>query len=247
MHPVLLKIGPITIYSYGVAIACAFLISTWLAGRRARDTGIEPGRIFDFAVWLLLSGIAGARLLYVILHPGEFAGRPLRIFNLSHPGLAIFGGIVFGLLGGVLFLRINRLPVTRVLDLVSPYVAFGQSIGRIGCLLYGCCYGRPSSLPIAIRFPGGGQPVHPVQIYESLACLLLFLFLRWRQERTRISGRIFLEYLFLYSLVRFFTEFFRGDNPPFWLHLSLFQLMGIVIMIVSSASIVVLERRHGRI
>ena len=190
----------------------------------------------------LISGIIGARLFYVLLNPAEFAGHPLRIVNLSYPGLVFYGGIVFALPGGILFLRKNRLATGRVFDLVIPYVALGQSIGRIGCFLYGCCYGIPTSSIMGVYFPGRQEAIHPVQIYSSLVCLSIFLLLRYRQKRAQFTGAVFLEYLIYYSLARFLLEFLRGDTPALMLNMSLLQLMSLAILIICTAVLVILRK-----
>ena len=235
MHPVLFKLGPVTIYSYGVMLASAFIISALLISSRTREFGIPRAQIMDFFVWVLIGGILGARVLYVLTNLSYFWANPVEIIMLHHGGLVFFGGLGGGLLGGVFFIKKRKLSFANITNLIAPYILLGQAIGKIGCLLNGCCYGRPTHLPFAVLFPGGREFLHPTQVYEALAYLILFLFLRALQARSAFRGNIFLLYLIFYSIVRFFIEYFRADSPLFLFGLTLFQLISLAVVFIAVA------------
>ncbi len=213
MHPILFKIGPVTIYSYGVMIALGFIVGIYLARHRAKYDGINPDRVIDLGVYVLISAIVGSRLLHVLLNLKEYLASPREIFMIHHGGLAFYGGVILAVVTGALFLRKKKISFFGMGDTVIPYVALGQAIGRTGCLLNGCCYGKVTSLPWGIYFPGRELPLHPTQIYFSLNCLAVFLILIFIRERKAYSGQVFLSYFLLYPFGRFFIEFFRDDIP----------------------------------
>lgn len=213
MYPILFKIGPITIYSYGVMVALGFIAGIWLARGRARSDGIDPDRVIDLGVYVLISAIVGSRLLYVLLNLKEYLASPKEIFMVQHGGLVFYGGAILATATGALFLRKRKISILRMGDVVIPYVALGQVIGRIGCLLNGCCYGKVTNLPWGIYFPGQRLPLHPTQIYFSLNCLAIFIILAFIREQKAYNGQVFLSYFLLYPFGQFFIEFFRGDTP----------------------------------
>lgn len=224
MHPIAFRLGWLTIHWYGVMVALAFLAGLWTASRRGLRDGIPPEKIIDLGPWLILGGILGARVLYVISYwKDQFAGKPLgEIFMVWHGGLVFYGGLVGASLAGIHYLRRKKLPLWKVADVVAPSIALGYVFGRIGCLLNGCCYGRYCALPWAIRFPEGHEthlagspatPVHPTQIYESLLNLGLYAALAWLYRRKKFDGQVFGAYLVGYAVLRSFVEMFRGDYP----------------------------------
>ncbi|MDD5500227.1 MAG: prolipoprotein diacylglyceryl transferase, partial [Candidatus Omnitrophica bacterium] len=170
MLPEICHIGNFTVYSYGLMLVLAFFVSVHFAGRQAARQGVEPAKIFDLCFYVFIAGIAGSRVLYVVNNFAYFAAHPLEIVMLQRGGMAIFGGIIFGFACAFIFIRKNKMGLLFTLDLLAPFVALGQSIGRIGCFLNGCCYGRPSEF--GLYFPSAGQKLIPTQLYSSL---LLFL------------------------------------------------------------------------
>lgn len=236
MHPILFTCGPVIIYSYGLMVATAWIVATWLALNRAEASHIGRDTIINLSFCLLISGIAGARTLYIVLHIREYLQRPSEMIMLHHGGLVFFGGLIGGAFTGIWFLKKNRLPVWKVADVLIPYVALGQAIGRIGCLLNGCCYGKPTTGWFSLSSPERFYPsLHPTQIYSALNALAIFLITRFFQDRPHRDGQIFLSYCMLYSFTRFFIEFLRGDNPSFVFGLTISQLIGGIGFFVSSA------------
>lgn len=211
MHPILFRWGPITIYSYGVLLALGVLLIVHRASRRAEALGTVPARITDFIIWGVLGGLAGARAVYVAQNWPSYAAAPLEIFRLDHGGLVFYGGLVSGLVTVVVLIRRWRWPLAATLSFFVPYVVLAQAIGRLGCFFNGCCYGKPTTWPWGIRFPGDAAARHPTQLYEAAALILLYGALR-RAASARPSVILGI-YGVGYGTWRFLVEFLRGDNP----------------------------------
>lgn len=233
------QIGPLSIYSYGVMLALAILICGFFLGREAKKQGISPEVMNDLIFFSIMGGISGARIFYVFLNFDFFAQNPLEIFMIWHGGLAWQGGLIGGLMGGIIFARSKRLSVLLLLDLCAPYLALGQSIGRIGCFLNGCCYGKP--LAWGIYFPVHQDRLHPTQLYETAGLFLVFLILKFYQQKPHATGKVFALYLSLIAMERFMVEFFRADHTVLWLGLSLFQYISIGVFTAG----IILYRRFG--
>ena len=154
MHKIAFEFGPLTIHWYGVFVAAGFLVGLWTASRRGVRDNIAPEKIIDLGPWLILGAIIGARTLYVLSYwREEFASKPLwEVFMLKRGGLVFYGGLIGSSLAYLIHARIKRLPVWKVADILAPSIALGQAFGRFGCLMTGCCYGRPTKLPWGIRF-----------------------------------------------------------------------------------------------
>jgi phosphatidylglycerol:prolipoprotein diacylglycerol transferase len=231
MHPVLLRLpfpefslgrlhlGPtITVHTYGVLLAIAFLAGLWVASRQAKRAGLDANRITDMAVWVLIAGLLGAKLVLFALDWRAYLQRPL---DLLWSGGVFYGGLIGGILVAWWYARHYRLPGWQTADVLAPGVVLGQAIGRLGCLSAGCCWGKPTQVPWAITFTDINAarqvgtpmdtPLHPSQLYESFAAFLIFLLLLWLAPRKRFHGQVTLVYVALYSAVRFALEFLRGD------------------------------------
>jgi len=243
MHPIICKIGPFSIYSYGLMLAVAFLLSVSLAKAQAKKEQINPGAIFDFCFFSFLFGVLGARIFYIAENIGYYFREPLEVFMLQHGGLSWFGGLAAGVIFGAAYLKKKRLSIYRILDLMAPFLALAQAIGRIGCLLNGCCFGKPSLW--GIYFEAHEATLIPTQLYSSLALLLIFIILRLAQAKAHRQGEVFFLYLLLYSLKRFFIEFYRDDNPPVIYGLSLFQLLSLLVLFFSLAKLILIKRTQS--
>ncbi len=241
MHPILVHFGSFTLYTYGFFLAMGFLAAIWFSKRNARFYDLKPDDISDLFFVILVSGIVGARLLYVIINFDDFRASPLDIFKLWNGGLVFFGGFIGAVAASIVTLRIKKLPFFKTADTIAPGVALGHGIGRLGCFFAGCCYGRQCDLPIAVQFSHPDSlaplhvPLHPTQIYMVVANLILFLILIFLQRRKRFHGMIFLSYIILYSVFRFIIEFFRGDfRGDFFLEfLSVSQGIGILAIVIA--------------
>lgn len=246
MHPILFELGNFRIYSYGVMVALGFLIAVYFASRQARGAGISSQQIFDIGLYTLLFGIVGARALHVFLDFGYYLNRPVEIIMINRGGLAFHGGLFTGIIGAALFIKRNRMPLWKTADILIPYVALAQAIGRIGCFLNGCCYGTPTYLPIGIHLPGHILRLHPTQLYSSIFLLSIFIALKGIYRRKRFDGAVFISYLVIFSFGRFFIDFFRGDLKAVLFGLKISQFISIGIFFVSFASLLLLWHRLKR-
>lgn len=240
MHPIICQIGPFTIYSYGLMLLAGFAAGSTLAGFEAKKQNIGPNIVFNFAFIAFVYGIIGARTLYIVENTGYYIRNPLEIIMLQHGGLSWFGGLALAVISGLIYLRKKNLPIYRMLDLIAPFVALAQGIGRIGCLLNGCCFGKISKF--GIYFPAHQERLIPAQAYSSLALIIIFIILRLLQDRPHKQGGIFFAYLLLYSLKRFFIEFWRADNAIILFNLTLFQLISIAVFFLSLIKLLLVKQ-----
>ncbi|MBI3087975.1 MAG: prolipoprotein diacylglyceryl transferase, partial [Candidatus Omnitrophica bacterium] len=172
MHPILLKLGPITITSYGALLALAFLSAVGLARhvtRRSLTTSVplQDAALVDWAGWSVAGGLLGGRFLYILLNWELYARQPLEMLAVWHGGLVWYGGFLGGLLATGWYLKAHGYGVLRGLDQVIPFVALGHAVGRVGCFLNGCCSGKPTWAWCGVWMPGSAQPVMPTQVLES--------------------------------------------------------------------------------
>lgn len=238
MHKVAFDIGGLTIYWYGVLVAAGFLAGLWTASRRSWREGIPAEAVVDLSPWLIGGAIVGARMLYVISYWREdFAAKPIwEIFMVRHGGLVFYGGLIGAALVVIAYARAKQLPLWKLADVLAPSIVLGHAFGRIGCLMNGCCYGRPTGLPWAIRFPldhaTAGVPVHPTEIYEAVLNLMLYGALAGLYRRKHFPGQIFVAYLVGYALLRALVETFRGDYTSYYFHgwLTPGQVLSLVIL-----------------
>lgn len=236
MHPVLLQFGPFTIYSYGVMVALAFLLGILMAMYLAKRNSILPERILDLAVYVIISAVLGARLLYVILFWRQFQQNPLEIIMIHRGGLVFLGGLLAALLAVFFYAKRNRISLLVLLDILTPATAIGYAIGRVGCFLNGCCFGLPTTLPWGVVFPDEslagqyfrGVHLHPTQLYATFAMLVVFGILLLILKHRKFEGEVFYFGIIFYSLYRFVNEFFRL-GPHVFLGLTPSQLIAIVM------------------
>jgi phosphatidylglycerol---prolipoprotein diacylglyceryl transferase len=231
MHPKLITLpafelfgrhlGPFTLHTYGVLLAIAFLAGLWIAGRQAKKAGLDSNRITDMAVYVLIAGLIGAKLLLLGVEWSYFSKNPRELLSIFQSGGVFYGGLLGAFPVAWWYVRRHQLPGWRTADVLAPGVALGQGIGRLGCFAAGCCFGRPADVPWAVTFRDPyatrtvgtplDQALHPTQIYESLAVFAIFGFLLWLLARKKFDGQVTLAYVALYSVVRFLIEFYRGD------------------------------------
>jgi phosphatidylglycerol:prolipoprotein diacylglycerol transferase len=227
VHPVAFQIGTLTVHWYGVMVALAFVAGLWTASRRGLRDGLAPEKILDIGPWLILGGLAGARIFYVVEYWREqFSGEPFsEVFMVQHGGLVFYGGFIGATLLGIFYAWWKKLPLWKLADTLAPSIALGSVFGRIGCLMHGCCYGRVCTLPWAIQFPEEqgthGLALHPTQIYDSLLNFVLYLALAWMFRRKKFDGQIFALFLMGYACTRSFVEYFRGDYSAAHVHAGL--------------------------
>lgn len=242
MYPVLFRLGGLEITSFGVMVALAGLVGLWLF-RRELLTARLPEDGVDAAVAGLAGGLAGAKGLWVLEHLGEDTFASLLF---SRGGMSWFGGFVGGVGLGLWWMRRRRWPVVPMLSAATPALAAGHAVGRIGCLLVGDDYGRPTSLPWGIAFPEGlpptAVPVHPTQVYEAIALVpIAWLLIGWRRRGVpdaEVIGR----YLVLTGLLRFAIEFIRV-NERVALGLTVAHWVSLAVIIAGGAAIATVRRR----
>jgi phosphatidylglycerol:prolipoprotein diacylglycerol transferase len=222
MHPIIYSYGGITIYTYGLFVSVGFLLGFMLFLLELKRRSISTDTGIDFAFWVLLSAIAGSRLVYVLLNLSYFAQHPLKIVMLWEGGLVWYGAFLGALATALVYFRAKKLDGWLWADIAVPFVALGQAIGRIGCLMAGCCYGCPTAAPWAVTFRASeiaplGIPLHPTQIYDMLFNFGIFAVLYFRRNRVTFRGEQILSYIFLYGATRSIVEVFRGDPRGWWL------------------------------
>lgn len=217
MKEIAFQIGSLEVHWFGLLVTLGIWAGLWVARERAISDGIGHFKVLDLAACLIIGGIIGARALHLIWYGrGDGADQPLtRIFRVHQGGMVSYGAFVGSVMGVFIFSRIKKLPFWRLVDTLSLGFALCSALGRIGCLLAGCCYGRPTTLPWAICFPPGhptaGYAVHPTQAYDALYNLGLYVALAWSYGNKRFDGQIFALYLLIYPLCRSVVELFRGD------------------------------------
>jgi phosphatidylglycerol:prolipoprotein diacylglycerol transferase len=214
-------LGPLTLYTYGVLLAAAFLAGLWVAGRQARKEGLNQERVTDLAVYLLIAGLIGAKLLLLATDWSYYSNNPRQLLTIMQSGGVFYGGLLAALPVAWWYVRRHGLPGWQTADAAAPAVAIGQAIGRLGCLAAGCCFGTATNVPWAITFTDLqasrivgtplDTPLHPVQLYESLVVLGIYFLLLWIARRKSFHGQVVVSYLVLYAVARFVLEYFRGD------------------------------------
>lgn len=249
MHPVLFEIpafwgiGPIPIRMYGLMIGIGFLLGIYLASRQAKKEGINPERIMDMGVYLLLAAIIGSRILHVLVNLSDFTRNPLDVFAIWKGGLVFYGGVLAAIPTGIWYVKKHDLPVWKTADIIAPYAALGHAFGRLGCFFAGCCHGTPSSGPLGITFTDPhslapqGIPLYPTQLFESGGEFLIFAALIVLRRYKKFNGQIFWLYPILYAILRFIVEFYRGDTDRgfyFSGMISTSQIIAIVMVITSA-------------
>ena len=221
MYPELFSVGPFTIYSYGVLLAASYLLGLRLAMWRAKKWGLDANRVLDLGIYIIIAALVGAKLLLLIVDYDQFT-RPDELWTLARSGGVFYGGLLLAVGVAFWYIAKHRLPFWTTCDVFAPGIALGHVTGRLGCLAAGCCYGRQTDVPWAIVFTNPqaqanvgtplGIPLHPTQIYEAGAALLILGLLLATERRGRpFPGRTFWSYMFLYAISRYIIEIYRGD------------------------------------
>ena len=221
MYPELFHIGNFPINTYGVFLALAFLSAILLAVKLGARDGLPREKIYDLCLWMLLASLIGSKLLMLLTEP-EYRDHPWQLFSLDflRSGGVFYGGLLGAIITGYLLMKRYKLPWWTTADACAPGIALGNFFGRQGCFAAGCCWGKPTHLPWGVKFSQLGHEItgvptdtylHPTQLYESFAMLLVFLFLLWLHKRRAFSGQVILAYALSYSVIRFAIEFVRND------------------------------------
>ena len=259
MYPEIFHIGSFPINTYGVFLAIAFLCAILVAVRLAARDGLPRERIYDLSLWMLLGGLIGSKILMLFTEP-EYRDHPLQLLSLDflRSGGVFYGGLIGAVVTGYFLMKRYKLPWWKTADACAPGIAIGNFFGRQGCFAAGCCWGKPTSLPWGVKFTELGHQItgvptdvylHPTQLYESFAMLIVFLFLLWMHRRKRFNGQVILLYALLYSIVRFAIEFVRDDprGDIFGLTtltgLSTSQMISLLVGIAAAVLLVIRWRR----
>jgi phosphatidylglycerol---prolipoprotein diacylglyceryl transferase len=222
MYPRLLELGPLTVYTYGVLLAAAYLFGLKLAMVRAKSRNLDQTRILDLGIYIIISALVGAKLLLLVTDFRTFTDNPRELLSLARSGGVFYGGLILAVSVALWYIRRIGLPLWTTCDVFAPGIALGHVVGRLGCLFAGCCYGKPTSVPWAITFTDPfaatnvgtplNVPLHPTQVYEAGAEALILLVLLGTESRGRpYPGRTFWLYILLYSISRYVIEIYRGD------------------------------------
>jgi phosphatidylglycerol:prolipoprotein diacylglycerol transferase len=256
MYPRLFEFGWFTVYSYGLLLALAYLLGLQMALVRARHRGMDSTRIMDLGIWIIISALIGAKLMLLVVDWDYFSRNPRELLSLAQSGGVFYGGLILALIVALWYMWRHRMQVWAVCDVFAPGIALGHVIGRVGCFLAGCCYGRPTDVPWAVRFTDPfaaanvGTPLHidlhPTQLYEAGAELLILGLLLGTERMGRpFPGRTFWSYMCVYGISRFIIEMYRGDPRGFVFgtSLSTSQFIAIILVPLSLIMLFVLSRR----
>ncbi|MGI5822415.1 MAG: prolipoprotein diacylglyceryl transferase [Dethiobacteria bacterium] len=247
MHPIIFKIGDFPIYAYGVALFVAFSVGIIWSLREAETGGVNQDYLYEVILIGIVLALLGSRLTYVFLNWDFYRGEPWwKIFAFREGGLTFYGGLLAALLGGYFYCLYRKISFLKLLDFVTPFIALGYAITRIGCFLNGCCYGKVTSLPWGLVYPAiDNLPRHPTQLYASFSALLIFLLLRYLRKFKTLPGFIFAWFLIFYGIYRFVVEFFRVSLPTVWF-LTPAQAAALVFILAGGAMLLVQQRQHQR-
>ena len=259
MYPEIFHIGSFPVNTYGVFLAIAFLCAILISVKLAARDGLPREKIYDLSLWMLLASLIGSKVLMLFTEP-EYRDHPAQLLSLDflRSGGVFYGGLIGAVLMGYYLIKRYKLPWWKTADACAPGIAIGSFFGRQGCFAAGCCWGKPTTLPWGVKFTELGHEItgvptdtylHPTQLYESFAMLLVFFFLLWLHKHKRFSGQVILVYALLYSSVRFAIEFVRDDPRGDILglttltHLSTSQMISLIVGIGAAVLLVIRWRR----
>ncbi|WP_312653079.1 prolipoprotein diacylglyceryl transferase [Aminipila sp.] len=240
-NPIAFSIFNIDIRWYGILIALGIILATLVVYKRAPKHEIDSERTLDFILICVPLGVIGARLYYVLFNWNYYDGDLFKIINLRAGGLAIHGGLIFGLISAAILCKIWNYNPLNVLDLAMPAIALAQAIGRWGNYFNSEAHGGPTNLPWGILVDG--QTVHPTFLYESIWCLIMFGVLLVIDNNKKFMGQVFLSYGMLYSLERFFVEYLRTDSLMLFGIIKQAMLLSAIVFIVCMIAYIILDRR----
>jgi phosphatidylglycerol:prolipoprotein diacylglycerol transferase len=254
MYPRLLELGPISVYTYGVLLAAAYLLGLKLAMVRARARGLDQARMLDLGIYIIISALLGAKLLLLATDFRTYSSNPRELLTLLRSGGVFYGGLILAVVVALWYIRRARLPLWTTCDVFAPGIALGHVVGRLGCLFAGCCYGKPTTQPWGITFTSQfaadnvgtplNVPLHPTQLYEAGAEALILALLLATEKRWRpFAGRTFWLYILLYAVSRYVIEMFRGDPRGTVLIFSTSQFISVLLAPLAIAMLLYLSRR----
>lgn len=255
MHGIAFHFFGMPIHWYGICVATGFLLSLFVMQYKRKYAGLTSDQVFDLGIIVVVCGIVGARLFYVVQFHSQFEGNWLKVFRIDQGGLVFYGGFILAILTIWFYCRWKKLSILRILDICAPAMALGHACGRIGCFMQGCCFGAPCRIGVvfppgsapAERFPdmnsvvgnlkvygqavASSQSLYPVQLFESFGNLLLGLTLLFLFRKVKKTGQIAASYFIGYGILRFCLEFIRGDHTDHFIGLTSAQVIGLTIMV----------------
>ncbi len=245
MHPILFTVGDFRIYTYGLTMAVAFVIGFGWVFHEARRLGEDLDDYYNLCLISLIGGIFGSRLLYIIVNWGSYKEDYWKIFNLREGGLVWYGGVIAVVFLFWVYTRMKGMNFYHVSDIYVAPVAVGLGVGRLGCLMSGCCYGRPTDVAWSIMYPQGellpadliGVRVHPSPVYELLAALAIAGLVAYLQRRKTYLGQPTWVFFMTYGIARYVLEIFRGDELRGWViegTLSTSQFISVPLVLFSA-------------
>ena len=223
MFPQLFHIGSFSLPTYGLLVATGVLVGMWISVRNCARLGINPEDAWNLGIYVVLAGIVGSKVLYVINEWGSYSGHLGDIFSLStlQAGGVFSGGLIAGLAVAIWYIRKHSIPALATCDAFAPGLALGHAIGRLGCFSAGCCFGKEThhfwgvvfTNPLAnsISATPLNVPLEPTQLFEAAVELANFFLLMWMFKRRKFDGQVLSTFLIIYGTARFFLEFLRGD------------------------------------
>lgn len=245
----IISLGFLQISAYGVMNAFGYLIAIFYLYKTQKKSNFKNNTdFFDYIFYLILGALIGAKVFYLIFHWSGFYGdnffeKLIDAIKTFRSGFVYFGGFIGAVCAGMIFIRKRNFSISKTADFTAPAIALGHMFGRIGCFLAGCCYGKISHSKLAVKFTNPeclvpdhlhNLPLHPTQLYEIFANLLIFLTLHIFSNKKHKTGSIFIIYMMLYSIARFTIEFFRGDERgTFIFGISPSQILSIAIFITA--------------
>jgi phosphatidylglycerol:prolipoprotein diacylglycerol transferase len=247
MHPLLIKLGPIPIHTYGFLIAVGFLAALFVIRKLAERDALNVEKVLDLCFWSLVVGLVGARLLFIITRLNYFISDPIAIFKMWEGGLVFLGGPIAVVPFVVWYLRKHKLPAWKTMDICVIGLTLAHAFGRLGCFSAGCCYGKPTESFFGVRFQSElvdsslrGVPLHPTQLYEAFSLVLLFIGLLIVRKKRAFDGQVLLVYFMVYPVLRSIIEVFRGDLIRGFVIedvLSTSQFISILVFIAASVAL----------
>ncbi|MFW6131440.1 MAG: prolipoprotein diacylglyceryl transferase [Candidatus Aminicenantaceae bacterium] len=263
MHPILIKIGSVTIHSYGFMMAIGVIAAFLFVYYQGKKQGLPASKIIDMGFFVVLISLIGAKLILFIGDISLYINNPKELLSLLRSGGVFQGGLAFGFVFALWYMWKHKLPIWKVADIVAPGIALGHGFGRIGCFLAGCCFGRESSMPWGVTFSSQyasnitgvplGVKIHPTQLYESVLNFLNFFVLFYLLKKKKFDGQVFAFYIINYSILRFFVEFYRWHpdkyflfpDASFYLKFSFHQIFCVVGLAAGLILLMILRKRKS--
>ena len=248
MHPILLKLGPITIYTYGAFVFLGVVAFYFICKRQTSKEGIPKEDFSNIFFWTLIWGFLGARLTYILVEWQWFLNNPFSVI-FSRSGFVFYGGVIFGILTLYILAKKHKLNFLNFADIAALGIPLGHAFGRIGCFFYGCCYGKAINSKWGVLFPAEspagfeGVKVIPTQLYSAFFLVLIFIFLLILKKHKKFNGQILLSYGICYGIFRFIIEFYRGDPRGGFFFLSTSQFIALIVIITSGFLFLRWQRR----